>query len=292
MKKIKEERASIAVYVLITLLTFSIILTAIYFTLTSTRKTQLLTILKIKESYEKDNVNAKEIYEQQLLKQYVKDGLILYYDAINNRGSNEDHSTTAKVWKDLSGNENNGTIYGDPIWEENSLTFDGIDDYISIEVGKLNSIEQGTIIIAGKLNNWGNENSTLLYKGNGEEWNSSHIRIARNGTSTLAMNTAISNNKESTQSSNNVAITLEEKMQIAMSWNGTTLKNYKNGALNNIINTTILPAQDSTMCYIGKGPEENTMLNGSIYAIYIYNRELSEEEIQQIYTQLQNKYEI
>jgi len=292
MKKIKEERASIAVYVLITLLTFSIILTAIYFTLTSARKVQLSTILKIKESYQKDNANAKEIYEQQLLKQYVKDGLVLYFDAINNRGIDQEHSSNAKVWKDLSGNNNNGTIYGDPIWEENSLVFDGIDDYLSVEVGKLNSIEQGTIIIAGKLNNWGNENSTLFYKGNGSEWNNSHIIIARNGTSTLAMNTAVSNNRESTQDSNTIAVTLEEKMQLAMSWNGTTLKNYKNGVLNNTVNTPILPAQDSTICYIGKGLEENTMLNGSIYAIYIYNRELSEEEIQQIYVQLQNKYGI
>jgi len=50
--KLKEERASMAVYVTIVLLTFFLILTSIYFTSVSVRKSQLITLLKIKEAYE------------------------------------------------------------------------------------------------------------------------------------------------------------------------------------------------------------------------------------------------
>ncbi len=39
---------------------------------------------------------------------YVKDGLILLYDGINNTGNG--HSTTTRTWKDLTGNGNDGQI--------------------------------------------------------------------------------------------------------------------------------------------------------------------------------------
>lgn len=59
---------------------------------------------------------------------YVQDGLIMYYDGINNTGNG--HSNTTTKWKDLSGNNNDGTINGS-VWEENSLNFDGIDDWVN-----------------------------------------------------------------------------------------------------------------------------------------------------------------
>ena len=40
---------------------------------------------------------------------YETDGLIAHYDAINNTGSG--HDSTATVWKDISGNGNDLTLY-------------------------------------------------------------------------------------------------------------------------------------------------------------------------------------
>lgn len=54
-KKLKEERASMAVYVAIALTSFLIILVSLYTTSVSVRKAQLSTIIKIKEAYEQDN---------------------------------------------------------------------------------------------------------------------------------------------------------------------------------------------------------------------------------------------
>ena len=58
---------------------------------------------------------------------YVQDGLIAYLDGINNTGNG--HSTETQTWKDLSNHGNDATLYNNPTWSNNSLTFDGIDDY-------------------------------------------------------------------------------------------------------------------------------------------------------------------
>lgn len=67
-RKIIEEKGSMAVYVTIVLFSFMIILSSIYISSVSVRKTQLITIMKIKESYEANNSNIEEIYQNQLTK--------------------------------------------------------------------------------------------------------------------------------------------------------------------------------------------------------------------------------
>lgn len=73
------------------------------------------------------NNNSSQVHSTN---SYISDGLILHYDAINNTGNG--HSNTATVWKDLSGNGNYGTING-VTWKSDSLLFDGIDDWVSID---------------------------------------------------------------------------------------------------------------------------------------------------------------
>ena len=71
IKKITEEKASIAVYVTVVLVGFMMILAGIYFSSISARKSQLITVTKIKESYEADNKNAAAIYRKQY-NRYIK----------------------------------------------------------------------------------------------------------------------------------------------------------------------------------------------------------------------------
>lgn len=58
---------------------------------------------------------------------YVEEGLIAHLDGINNTGNG--HMTETTTWKDLSNHGNDATLYNNPTWSNNSLTFDGIDDY-------------------------------------------------------------------------------------------------------------------------------------------------------------------
>lgn len=63
-KKIKEQQASMAVYVAVVLTGILFILVAIHTTTIGVRKAQLQTNLKIKESYEMDNTKIDEIYNK------------------------------------------------------------------------------------------------------------------------------------------------------------------------------------------------------------------------------------
>ena len=63
---------------------------------------------------------------------YIKEGLVLHYDAINNTGTG--HSNTTDVWKDISGNGNdiklsNFNYDSNSGWTKDALVFDGVDDY-------------------------------------------------------------------------------------------------------------------------------------------------------------------
>ena len=71
-KKLIEEKASVSIYVFIVLFSFTIMLTSIYFSANSVRKTQLSTMMRIKQSYEIDNENIEKIYQTQLEKMQAK----------------------------------------------------------------------------------------------------------------------------------------------------------------------------------------------------------------------------
>ena len=58
---------------------------------------------------------------------YVEEGLIAHLDGINNTGNG--HSTETQTWKDLSNHGNDATLYNNPTWSNNSLTFDGQTNY-------------------------------------------------------------------------------------------------------------------------------------------------------------------
>lgn len=71
-KKLIEEKASVSIYVFIVLFSFTIMLTSIYFSANSVRKTQLSTMMRIKQSYEIDNEKIEKIYQTQLEKMQAK----------------------------------------------------------------------------------------------------------------------------------------------------------------------------------------------------------------------------
>jgi len=62
----------------------------------------------------------------------ITNGLVLNLDA----GNPQSYSGDEIFWYDLSGNENNGTLFNEIVYNPDnlgSLVFDGIDDYISIQ---------------------------------------------------------------------------------------------------------------------------------------------------------------
>jgi len=61
----------------------------------------------------------------------VRDGLVLHLDAANPKS----YPDSGTVWKDLSGNSNNGTLVNGVGFDSDnngSMVFDGVDDYIQL----------------------------------------------------------------------------------------------------------------------------------------------------------------
>ena len=71
---------------------------------------------------------------------YVKDGLVLCYDGINNTGTG--HSSVATTWKDLSGNNNDGTFTLDDTvtWNADRLKFTNSITMVNINDNILSTI--------------------------------------------------------------------------------------------------------------------------------------------------------
>lgn len=97
---------------------------------------------------------AMENEASELGDEYIKDDLQVWYDGINNTGSGHSNSTT--TWYDLSGNNNHATIYNiattptaDSGWHSNYLAFDGVNDFASKEGITVNGAN-GTIEIIAK----------------------------------------------------------------------------------------------------------------------------------------------
>ena len=81
---------------------------------------------------------------------YVSRGLEIYYDGIDNTGSG--HSSSTTTWKDLSGNNRNGTLKNmtaSNAWGSEGLKFDGIDDYVLIAEMNYDNITMEAVATKG-----------------------------------------------------------------------------------------------------------------------------------------------
>lgn len=81
---------------------------------------------------------------------YAQNGLMLYYDGINNTGEgDESHSFTTTTWRNLAGTEYNGNLqnFGEDSWNSDSLSFDGVDDWVSIGEMNYDNITMEAVIL-------------------------------------------------------------------------------------------------------------------------------------------------
>ena len=60
--KVKSEKGIMTMYVTVAVVTFTIILVALFSLAVATRKNQIKTLIKIKEVYEQDNNKKEQIY--------------------------------------------------------------------------------------------------------------------------------------------------------------------------------------------------------------------------------------
>jgi hypothetical protein len=199
----------------------------------------------------------------------VKDGLVLYLDA----GSpNSYYGGTGTVWKDMSGNGNNGTLTNGPTFNSangGSIVFDGVDDYVNcgtstslnepktIEVWLYVTSQKTGMILSRGIANYEvytfTDGFVYTYWGN-------------------RFNTTI----------NNPPITLNLWNQFCFTISGVTETVYKNGDLIGPRTLNATPSYTNTGdVNIGRRNNGSQYLNGRVSIIKLYNRELSSTEVLQ-----------
>ena len=212
--------------------------------------------------------------------EYVKSGLILHLDGLDN--TKNGHNNSTNVWEDLSGNNNNGTIKG-ASWLNDGLYFDGVDDWVPI-----------------KELNYPEVSLEVVFKDNSIPDNSHHYMfcnmeqggygLGNNGSNGLVGQVCV-NNEYQYLSIDNFDSTIKNTLTITS--NGKESKLYLNGNLVKSIiveNGIISYPNNSTIMALGTNPESSTNIQlesykGNIYSARMYNRVLTEQEVK-------NNYEI
>ena len=225
---------------------------------------------------------------------YINDGMILHLDAINNVGMGDNnHSTTTNIWKDLSGNSGDVTLRttgtSGPVWESDSLSFDGVDDY---STGAATSNGDITVEFVGRQNN--TSNSGVLYMIN--SWSSNvtdpTMQLWHSGSGQLINGRMlVPKNQElpyrEIESEQLGRFDAESKAYFTITKNNNTIKVYWNGQLKKEYNDQEFIDRFSitNMNFtIGKWHTTNSYYsNENVNAFRIYNRPLTEDEVKQNY---------
>ncbi len=198
-----------------------------------------------------------------------------------------DVSTTTAFDRSTGGN--NGTLTNGPTVAigkiGQALNFDGINDYVDVNLHLLDNACTGSISLWVKRTGaWSEAYNTILTKSSGAGWVNNHIQISRNSTSDNISFT-ISDNTNSTQASVlSGVIAIQKWYHLEMTWDGSTLIGYTNGVETGRVSSSICVANNSTRFSFGRGAVgTNRFFNGSIDDIRIYNRAHSPAEVKKLY---------
>jgi hypothetical protein len=191
---------------------------------------------------------------------------------------------TGTVAVDSSGNGNDGTLMGDPQWVQGkmggALDFDGVGDYVNCGnaaiLGDMDEITvAGWLTIRSTPTAW----ASVVAKGE-NAW-----RLSANNTAT-SFHFGITWYQNPNYSVNGAtAIGFNEWHHVAGTFDGTTLRIYLDGVLDGSVATTLTIGTAATNMLISENPEAtNRYWNGLIDDVRVYNRALTQAEIQFIMT--------
>lgn len=230
----------------------------------------------------------------------IKDGLLVWYDGENNTGNG--HSSTTTVWKDLSGNGNDATLYGfdgtdESGWHSNYLAFDGQNDYVT---GALNT--NGDITVEFIANKKDNNNATMFMFNNWRaDVSKPTLQLWTNGIRKFYRMLVPKNSTSSYQEKGAAEFKYISNSTYPMcvytiTKGNNTVKTFNNGQnLSNYTESSFIERFNITDVNftIGKWHSANGYYsNQDVYAMRVYNRALSEDEIHHNYLIDKAKYGI
>ncbi len=276
---IKNEKGSVTMIVIVTVLFMLLILSASLAFVSTKRQSQLQESEILQDIY--GGGDLYKIYEEQAGKDvYISNGLLVRYDAINNTGTGT-HSNTATTWKNLAGSSNyDGQLHG-ATFKTNYLSLDGTDDWVAI--GDLSGKKSYTLDITFQL--FTSDKSVYI------------CSSAQNGglqfitTPANYMRFQVYSDKKYQTNSSTVALSTSKIYNIVGTYDGSHTQLYFNGVLNNTANITgeFGDPANKTIFVLGGNPSGTTIESSypyakmNVYTCRLYDRALSAEEVKHNY---------
>ena len=217
----------------------------------------------------------------------VTNGLVLCLDAANTKS----YVSGSTIWNDISKGGNTGTLTNGPTFSSangGSIVFDGTNDYINC--GNSTSLSITSNIA---LSTW--INSTTLFSAQNfppfiiKGINISYMLYGNSSTNQVRLR--IGDNMAANVIDAVSTIAINSWYNIVGTYDGTNMRIYINGTLDNTKSRTGTIPVGSDSVYIGYNPVgEALVYNGRIAQTQIYNRALSATEIKQNYNATKGRY--
>lgn len=223
----------------------------------------------------------------------ITNGLITYLDAANTKSYISGDTT----WIDLSKNDKNGTLVNGTTFNSNnlgSLTFDGLNDYVSVP----KAVVTNTFTINAWINPSGvSQTGSTGYLGIVNKFNGYNGQrnrfLLQSGFNLLYFQAAIGAVTYDIPSDNFSSIFNQNSM-VTVVYNGSDFRFYVNGVS---VMATPFPVSGnldsgSLNAIIGWGATSvDYFFNGKIYLYQVYNTALSANDVLQNYNALKGRYQ-
>ena len=228
----------------------------------------------------------------------VTDGLVLALDA----GNTKSYPGSGTTWTDLSGNGNNGSLVNGVGFDGDnggSLSFDGVDDKVTINASSYTNLSSGNFTISSWFYIPTSVDTTNLYywliaigtsAGSSGTW---YLRVWRSGIAPGCLFTRINNVVLLGTDGNLNASYPGDYYKASGRWtyftfveNSGTSYYYMNGVQTGSASTPTIPSGNNYITIGGVGGVPNNRFSN----FSLYNRALTASEVQQNYNALKGRY--
>ena len=213
---------------------------------------------------------------------YVTDGMLLHYDGITNTRNGSNKSAETNTWEDLSGNRNDGILKNfNSSWSEDSLTFDGIDDYVAIKQLNYKNITMEAVVEFTEHSST-DERSVVSNFESGGYGISTFGDYSITDRSRNAFTVYIDDTYYCATATSSIVD--GQKYILTGNYNGEVINFWQNGAKTQTTKSgNIRYPYNNTIMILGANPGGNegraSWLKGKIYSVRFYNRALTDEEV-------------
>ena len=182
---------------------------------------------------------------------------------------------------DASGNGLTGAIAG-AAWATagrfgGALSFDGIDDRVTVGSSPLLDLTRGTVEAWVRLDTLGRWHGVVA-KGNANSERSHNYAIEIDSGNLVTC--GIGNGTSFNAVSSTTQVAAQQFYHLACAWDGSQLRLYINGVLNRSVSQTITPAANSAPLFVGQYGGNADRFDGLIDEVRIYDVALSQAQIQ------------